>query len=221
MLRFIGTGVQMPAAKTEAHQEAIRLRVEERLSGNDITQRLGVSRGSVSAWLRDYPLTDEEQQQLLTKGDKTGALKDAGESSKYWKLTQNTEFDTRQKAKVSEAAVLFRLALFKLNPYNSIFDGDKLDLVVVSEDLSRVMKVQVRWAARGRYGLPAISLACSAGRRKQRRYKKGEFDFIVGYNLFTDTCYVWSWDEVAHLKATVTVCPEAAERWDKLTTIAP
>ena len=47
-------------------------------------------------------------------------------------------------------------------------------------------------------------------------YKAGDFDFIVGYDLFTDTCYVWSWEEVAHFKATVTICPEAEERWDKL-----
>jgi hypothetical protein len=29
-------------------------------------------------------------------------------------------------------------------------------------------------------------------------------------------CYVWSWDEVKHLRNMVTICPEAAERWDKL-----
>lgn len=28
---------------------------------------------------------------------------------------------------------------------------------------------------------------------------QGEFDFLVGYDYFEDTCYVWSWADVEHL----------------------
>lgn len=51
--------------------------------------------------------------------------------------------------------------------------------------------------------------------RARRRYADGSIDFIVGYDLFTDTAYVWAWGEVRD-KVCVTICPEAAERWDKL-----
>jgi hypothetical protein len=49
-----------------------------------------------------------------------------------------------------------------------------------------------------------------------RRYMDREFDFIVGYDLFRDTAYVFSWDEVSANKTTVTVSKDAAERWDKI-----
>jgi hypothetical protein len=41
---------------------------------------------------------------------------------------------------------------------------------------------------------------------------------LVGYDYFTDTCYVWSWAEIQGFKKAITVCPDAAERWDKMKT---
>src|SRR5208282_5703932 len=55
-LVHIGGGIQMPKAKLKEKAEAIRLRINERLSQQGIASRLGVSVGSVSLWVRDYPL---------------------------------------------------------------------------------------------------------------------------------------------------------------------
>lgn len=50
----------------------------------------------------------------------------------------------------------------------------------------------------------------------KRKPLGSEFDFIVGYNLFNDTAYVFSFDEVMHIKTYVTISEKYAERWDKL-----
>jgi 5-methylcytosine-specific restriction endonuclease McrA len=48
-------------SKKTKQAEAIALRLTERLSLKDISVRLGVSKSSVSLWVRDYPLVTGEQ----------------------------------------------------------------------------------------------------------------------------------------------------------------
>lgn len=52
--------------KTAAREEARRLR-REGLSLKEIQERLGVSQSSVSVWVRDIPLTDEQKAALLQR----------------------------------------------------------------------------------------------------------------------------------------------------------
>ncbi|MCB9453581.1 MAG: hypothetical protein H6672_19285 [Anaerolineaceae bacterium] len=51
-------------AKPEKRKEARRLRREEGLAITDICQRLGVSKASVSLWVRDIELTSTQQEEL-------------------------------------------------------------------------------------------------------------------------------------------------------------
>ena len=62
-----------------------------------------------------------------------------------------------------------------------------------------------------KHGLPGILLTCTEGHGRRRRYECGEFDFIVGYYLFNDTAYVYSFDEVTKYKTLVTISEEHAE----------
>lgn len=50
--------------KPEKREEARRLRREEGLPITEICQRLGVSKGSVSLWVRDIELTPAQQEEL-------------------------------------------------------------------------------------------------------------------------------------------------------------
>lgn len=50
--------------KSEQRQEARRLRRESGLSVNQICKELGVAKSSVSVWVRDIQLTDEQKAQL-------------------------------------------------------------------------------------------------------------------------------------------------------------
>ncbi len=81
----------------------------------------------------------------------------------------------------------------------------------------KMVRLQVRCVhSPSRHGLPVVRLKCAEGHNKRRRYREGEFDFIVGYYLFNDTAYVFPFDEVTHLKTYVTISEKYAERWDKL-----
>ena len=53
----------MAVAKPELKAEAIRLRVEERHSLREIESLTGAARGSLSLWLKPYPLTEEEKRE--------------------------------------------------------------------------------------------------------------------------------------------------------------
>lgn len=210
----------MGGAKTKERAEAVRLRVEERKSIREIEKILGVSRGSVSLWLKDHPLTKEEcRQRLSENGKRTVAICRAKPAeprnrSKFHKMSQGLVWTNSLKGKTAEAAVLLRLFLQGYEVYGSIFDGDHFDWVIHVDGTLR--RVQVKWASKvERLRHPFVRTVCSDGRRKQRPYLEGELDFLIGYDLYTDTCFVWAWEEVRGKKQLSCVA-EAAEAWHKL-----
>ena len=186
----------------------------------EISRELQVAKSSVSTWVRDYPLTEEElREKDRTRNRWRAPKKNKGPESKFYTSLKDVNLTRDRKAKIAESAVLFRLAVHGFNVFGSVFDGDRTDWLVETP-LSKLVKVQVKWAShKHSYGLPVISLRCTKGHNKQRRYKKGEFDFIVGYDFLTDTAYVFTFDEVQDLATTVTVTAEAAEQWNKLLTV--
>ena len=200
-------------------EECRRLRIEDRLSGKEIAAKMGVSRGTLSGWFKDIPLTPDEVREIVVlahKGKPTGKKKNRGIESKYQRMVVGKELTRQDKAKIAESAILFRLCLMKFIVYGSPFDGDKADWLIESSDVAgKTHRIQVKWTRESSEGLPFISLECME-KGKMRRYKKGEFDFIVGYCLFNDTAYVYSFDELNHLKSTVTVNDDGAEAWSKI-----
>lgn len=204
-------GVPNPELKAEC----IRLRDEERMSLREIHQKTGASKGSLSSWLKDFPLTAEEKADRARKQKRYQApKKERGKESVYHQMLSGKPLTCNEKAKISEAAVLHRVVVQRFNVFGSPFDGDRADWVVEAD--GKLLRVQVKWASKVRQGLPVVSLSHNPTGRKKRRYTREDFDFIVGYDLFTDTCYVWSFDETENHKATISVCPKAAERWDKM-----
>jgi transposase-like protein len=193
----------------ETKAQCLRLRIEERLSIPEISKRVKVAKSTLSLWLKDLPLTKEERDRKRH----VVLRKDRGEPSKF--VAMAPERLTRaQKARIAEAAVLFRLALQGWSVFGSPFDGDRSDWWV---DVGGIIKrVQVKWAREAKQGLPSVPLQCSVGAHGRRVYLAGEMDVLVGYDFLTDTAYVWKWEEIRDLKSAVTVTPDAAERWDKL-----
>lgn len=200
---------------TSVKQEAIRLRVEERKSYTEIQEVLGISKGALSGWLHTHPLTEEEKRAKMGAHTQPASRKSRGAEATLHQMAPSRDFGRLQKAKIAETAVLLRLLMYGFSPFGSVFDGEKTDWLVEIPQTGLVHKVQVKWASRGgKYGLPEMRIRCRGGRRKTRAYREGEFDFIVGYVYFTDTCYVWSWDEVRDSRAKA-VCSDAAEKWGK------
>ena len=72
----------LPEMKTEERLRARRLRSDEGRSVKEIARLVGVSRSSVSVWVRDIPLTDEQVDALRRRnpiydGQNKGALTNA------------------------------------------------------------------------------------------------------------------------------------------------
>jgi PD-(D/E)XK endonuclease len=163
-------------------------------------------------------LTEEEKKaRIKTAKRYVTPKKSRGEESKHFQAVVWKNLSNQRRGRIAEAAVLFRLALHGFIVYASIYDGDKTDWLVEVPETGRRLKLQVRCVTTPwKYGLPGVRLTCAEGHSNRRRYEKGEFDFIVGYYLFTDTAYVYSFDEVAQHKAFIAISKEYAEQWDKL-----
>jgi hypothetical protein len=204
----------MPTAKIELKKECIRLRLEERLSLREIEAKTGASKGSLSSWLREFPLTHDEKKARRV-GPPVPQKKDRGEESEIHRIVRVSKLNGVQVAKVSETAVMLRMLVRGFNVFGSMFDGEKADWVVEIYS-GKIFKVQVKTAKQGKHGLPSVELTHgNSSRLGSQRYVEGDFDFIVGYDIFTDTAYVWSWNEVAHLKTAVSVSENSRENWDK------
>lgn len=204
----------MTAAKAELKAECVRLRLEERLSVKDIHRRTGASVGSVSTWVRDYPRTPDERKRRRPVAEVAAALIPG---SYIASLVHLRKLSRLQVGKVSETAVLLRLLAYGYNVFGSVFDGDTADWVVEVPLTGRIVRVQVKTARTQAVGAPTVDLTHGRStKRGARRYGPDAFDFIVGYDIFSDKAYVWAAGEVAHLSSAVSVTAEHAERWDKL-----
>jgi transcriptional regulator with XRE-family HTH domain len=198
---------------------ATKLRVEKRMSFDEISAATGVARGTLSSWLSQYPLTTEEREaRRKVQIEKAGIAlrKDRGQPSK-WVQQVNVQSLTRaQKAKIAEAAVLFRLVLFGFNVYGPVFDGDRTDWLIETPLARKLLRIQVKWCRTPVVGQPMVTLMCADGAHGMRRYEECEFDAIVGYDLHTDIAYVFLPSEIASNKKTVAIAEKYAERWEKL-----
>jgi hypothetical protein len=205
--------------QTALQTEAIRLRVEERKSLKEIQAQLGVSLGSLSPWLKSYPLTNEEirQRHVAKNRARFGSTcprtrEVRGEPSKFWSLAQG--LTSQQMARLGEAAIQFRLTLHGFRSFRPSFDGDRVDFLVL--DGARALRIQVKCVHKAsRSGLPSVSLRRTMGHNQMVRYTPDEIDFIVGYWAFNDTAYVYALSELDQAAAKV-VSTDGAERWDKL-----
>lgn len=202
--------------------EALRLRIEERKSLPEIHVLTGASKGSLSVWLAGNPLTEEERKtRRLARPYKASPKKRPLDQESFLHAMTGGQIplSRQDKGTVAEVAVLLRLILHGMRAFKAVGDCDRIDWIVESR-ARQLLKVQVKCTHRSRQGSPNVPLTRNATRGStiRARYEPGDFDFIVGYDLYTDTAYVWSWAEVEHLKTSISVTMDAQERWDKFDT---
>src|SRR5215210_4368065 len=102
----------MGTTKPDLKAEAIRLRVEERLSLREIAAITGAAKGSLSLWLKPHRLTEEERKaRSKTAKRYIAPKKDHGEESRHNKTVVWQSLSNQRKGRIAEAAILFRLAL--------------------------------------------------------------------------------------------------------------
>ena len=202
--------------KIDKIAEARRLRFEEKMAITQIASFLGVAKSSVSAWVRDLPLTPEEKEAsriATTRKNIASKSKPLGSKLNSIKLEG---YSTDQKGNIAEAVVLARLIVRDFEVYSPVFGGSSLDFVCKHALSNKLLRVQVRWASIKKYGRPTIKLTKSDGRRGSKKYTVDEFDFIIGYYLFEDCCFVFSNEDVKNNLFVITCSENARERWDKL-----
>lgn len=207
----------------QLRQECQRLRLEERLSLNEIVTKTGAPKSTVHYWLRDYPLAASDRKAKEIKGREKAAkkkkrktMKERGCKSKFYNTIEDRILTRTQKAGIAESAVLFRLFLHGFVPFAPIYNGGKIDWLVHDPESNRIHKIQVKWVEKQKSGLPVIPLRYTQGHAGHAAYQEGDFDFIMGYDLYSDTVYVFAWDEVKGHRSGITIKSANAERWDKL-----
>lgn len=135
--------------------------------------------------------------------------------SSHWDEKRVAGYSRQQKGKIGEAAVSFRCVLHGCALFVSPFDGDKADRVIETP-AGRILKLQIRWCKHRRSGSPTVRLTSVGNNRVTRRAKKGDFDFLVGYDLRTDNAFVFSWEETKDIGSEIAVTEESMEAWHKL-----
>lgn len=210
----------------ELKEECIRLRVEERLSLSEIQKVASVSQGTLSVWLRPYPLTELELSERAKQTGKTTVpwnKKERGTESWISRAMDRSALSSRAIGSLAECAVMTRALAHGIEVYKSVFDCAMVD-VVFHTPSNKLWKIQVKTARlKNTSSQPIVGVTHAArvqgGTGKvqpRKRYEAHEFDFIVGYDLYTDICYVWSFEETKHHKFAITISSDAAERWDKI-----
>lgn len=192
------------------------MRTEERRSLREIADLLSISKGTASLWLRDTPLSDAEKE-ARRKTIIGSERKPRPEASQFAPLV--AALDRHQKAKLAEIAIIFRLILHQFAVFEPLSPWSGADILVGVLGSTKKISIQVKSVKVSKHGLPSIRLQRSVGNSghgKMRKYPDGELDVIVGYDAYADRAYVYTWDEVQHLKSSVAVTDAALENWDKL-----
>lgn len=200
----------------DKRREAIRLRVEERLSIDEIEKRIGVSRGALSMLLQEYPLTDKELHERRARGFRN-LNKSRGKynpvKSKFMAWLKDKPLTTDKKGQIAEAAVLLRLRFLDYEVLTTP-ENSRTDFVVSRANLESFVRLQVKWARREEEGRPYVNLRNGEG-KKIRRVSREVCDFVIGYDLETDTAFVIPIDACVGLNSKS--CDEQyAEAWHLL-----
>lgn len=87
--------------KTEERLQARKLRKEQGLSVNKIAELLDVSRSSVSRWVKDVPLTDNQRHQLIQNKYNYGAQHQGSIANreKHRKIREGYQQEGREQAR--------------------------------------------------------------------------------------------------------------------------
>jgi hypothetical protein len=104
------------------------------------------------------------------------------------------------------------LVLLGYEVWHDAFEGNRVDWLVTRPGFRRYLRLQVRWAKRGKRGRPYISTRRAGG---MIELTKEDCDFLIGYDLETDTAFVFPVAERPHRRQQH--CrPAFAEAWHLL-----
>jgi hypothetical protein len=208
----------MPKKSVHEHKksEVIRLRVKDRLGAAEIEKRTGVPKSLLHYWLKPHPLTKQERAAILSAVPRYKAPKKElpGEGDA---CDMADDLGTLERGSIAENFVRYDLARHGLRIMNPDGDGDVVDIYARRKKGQKVTFLQVRMTSKppARNGLPTISLRRYRN-GKANTFKKGDFHFIIGFCPDNQKCYIYSFEEVAHLVNSVTISEGACDAWWKV-----
>jgi len=201
----------------EIKELVIKLRSKLSLSLNEITELTDIPKSTLSGWLKDYKLPNDKLLEKSRAGYNNTIItkkKNIDEFVKNDFPFMENNYTSNQKAKISESYVLFNLALREYGIYQSVFDGEKLD--IIAEKNGKLIKIQVRWLRKDKYGKPLCSLRKSNGRGKSIRYENSDFDILIGYFINNNKCYVWDYNDTVNNANCISASYESQDAWHKI-----
>lgn len=153
-------------------EQAIKLRIEERLSLKEISEKLNISKGTASLWLRDHPLTTEEITNRHTKSSSP-------------KIICNPN-DNIKKGKAAELIFSARCLLNGLVVFSPLSEDSRIDLVVADT----LLRVQVKvFNKKQQFSVRKVGVN-SKTNCKIYRYSANDVDFFGAVDLTTFDVYI-------------------------------
>lgn len=213
----------MKKTAPEIVAECIRLRCQERLPLSAIGERTGVSQGTLSVMLRPYPLNDDELAAFKEKSlAKARAMRvttikaqerRTRDPSQIYKVAASCNLSTTQKGRIGEIVVILRLACRGISAMIHPNPAGSVDVIIVEN--STVVRLQVKTLMEK--DEKGISLERRKSSKNRFRYDTGDFDFIVGYYMKEDCCYVISEEETFGRNGVIFPPANSKEAWKKIT----
>jgi transposase-like protein len=192
---------------------------------NSVSAETGVSKSTLSLWLRDEP--KKRQPVPASRKSAVAAMHAAIAASvtsrraalraapRFAGTVNPTTLTRRQKGAAAELAVAFRLHLLGHEVFKPVADGAKEDWVVRTSR-GRYWRLSVRWVGVG--GGASLTRTVNG---KTTRISASEYDFLAAYCLQLDSVFVWSSSELTQFKSSVRPSIEAHEAWHKLLGTTP
>ena len=200
--------------KATRKEEAIRLRVEQRMSFKEIATATGVSKASLSLWLKGHPLTEEELA-------KRKADKDTSQVGKTLRVKKSKEeleglrpkfklmgLPPKRIGEISEAVVVAELIKRGFEVLRPVGDSLRYDLAIDYE--GRIYRVQVKT---GRTDGDTVTFsACSTdGYRSMmgadNAYKtyEGQIEWFASYVPEVDQVFMFPIQEATKFSITLRI----------------
>lgn len=212
------------AKKTALRKACVALRQNERLSIKAICAITGASKGAVSTWLREYPLSSAEIAARQSRAAKMSASKCrermrvvASTFPALAALKRTYSPTTDQIGRAAELAVRARMALVGIEVFNPESDKAEVDVLCRRRGSSKLRKIQIRTATKTHHGNSNIYIRKKHGRTETKIMGAEDLDYLIGYNFDTDTAHVFTLQEVAGHVVAVSITKDSSERWDKIT----
>lgn len=138
--------------KSELRERAIKLRIEEELSFGEIKERLGVSKSTLSYWLREFPLNEEKILELRRRGWKSGeASRERFRETMRQKREQKAQLVYEEQSK--KLNKLSSDAFFTAGLMLYAAEGDKknAERICLANTDPEIIKFFIRWMERFLY----------------------------------------------------------------------